>query len=135
MPLGGRGASGWGGKDWEWGASGAATALNEDVMAAGTGCWLGGEIHVVRLGVRSGDRDSIKVVFCCCCYFIFLAAWQGMWNLGSPTRDQTCTLCAGSRVFLTADPSLPPTSHPRNFPKFFFFNNILNDFFFKFIFD
>ena len=35
------------GKTW----SGAATVLNEDVMTAGTGCWLGGEIQVVRLCV------------------------------------------------------------------------------------
>ena len=72
MPLDGRGPSGWGGKDLEWGASGAATVLNKDVMTAGTGCWLGGEIQVVRLCVRSGDGDSIKMhFFGCCCYFIF----------------------------------------------------------------
>ena len=74
MPLDGRGASGWGGKDWEWGASGAATVLNEDMMTARTGCWLGGEIQVVGMCILSGDRDSIKMrffFFCCCCYFIF----------------------------------------------------------------
>ena len=63
MPLDGRGASGWGGKDWEWGASGAATVLNEDMMTARTGCWLGGEIQVVGLCILSGDRDSIKMRF------------------------------------------------------------------------
>ena len=93
----------------EWGASGAATVLNEDVMTAGTGCWLGGEIQVVRLCIRSGNRDSIKVHFLLLLLFWFLSAWQGMWNLGSPTRDQTCIPCIGRRVFLSTDPSLPPT--------------------------
>ena len=37
--------------------------------------------------------NQIKVCFL---FFNFLAALHGMWDLSSPTRDGTCTLCSGS---------------------------------------
>ena len=47
-----------------------------------------------------------------------------------PNQGSTCTLCIGRSVFLSTDPSLPPTPTLGTFLSVFFFNNILKDFFF-----
>ena len=48
----------------------------------------------------------MKHSFCCCLFFVlhFLATSSGMWNLSSPTRDQTHIPCIGSAVFTSGLP-------------------------------
>ena len=44
------------------------------------------------------------------CYFFFFGSMQGMWDLSSPTRDQTSTLCIGSPESKPLDPQGNPRS-------------------------
>ena len=38
---------------------------------------------------------DIDLCVCACVYYL-LAMLQSMWDLSSPTRDQTCNFCIGS---------------------------------------
>lgn len=62
-------------------------------------------------------RDALLLVYLLCLkscidfiFFFFLAVPPGIWDLGSPTKDRTCSPCSASVVLTTGLPGKPSSS-------------------------
>ena len=66
-------------------------------------------------------------------FFFFLAKPLNIWDLSSPTKEPTCTLCSGNRVITTGPPGKSLSSPLSYFFSYFFFRDLKykRDLFFK----
>ena len=64
---------------WEGGVATPASSSGAPNLS-GPAAWLPG---------ATGSWDSLLLFTLICCHFLFFATQRGLWDLGSPTRDQT----------------------------------------------